>query len=172
MQPSPLLIHTLRSDVHARQFGRPDGRAVLWVFGAGGGFGGPAGGVYTRLASRLVNDGIASLCVDYRYPGRLRPCVDDVRSGLEYLRADGAGRAILVGHSFGGAVVIQAGISRPEVAGVAALSSQTFGTDDVGGPQRLKRCPAARSLPRSSALGVNTALVPAPAPCLSHLPDM
>ena len=27
--------------------------AVLWVFGAGGGLGGPAGGLYTRLGQRL-----------------------------------------------------------------------------------------------------------------------
>ena len=27
--------------------------AMLWVFGAGGGLGGPAGGLYTRLGERL-----------------------------------------------------------------------------------------------------------------------
>ncbi len=35
--------------------------AVQWVFGAGGGLGGPAGGLYTRLGRQLRSRGIASL---------------------------------------------------------------------------------------------------------------
>jgi len=37
----------------------------------------------------------------------------------------------LVGHSFGGAVVIRVGVASPAVATVAALSSQSYGTEDV-----------------------------------------
>jgi len=106
--------------------------AILWVFGAGGGLGGPAGGLYTRLARQLAPEGIASLRLNYRHPGELISCVLDVLMGLAYLQSRGRGRAVLVGHSFGGAVVITAGAIHSDVIGVAALSSQTAGTDQVG----------------------------------------
>ncbi|HYE07774.1 MAG TPA: dienelactone hydrolase family protein [Planctomycetota bacterium] len=105
-------------------------RAVLWVFGAGGGLGGPAGGVYERLAERLAREhGIASLRLDYRHPGDLDACIVDARAGLDWLCAAGAIRRVaLVGHSFGGAVVIAVG-SDPRVSTVVAMSSQTLGAD-------------------------------------------
>lgn len=106
--------------------------AVLWVFGAGGGLAGPAGGLYTRLAAQIAPEGLASLRLDYRRPGALIPCVLDVLVGMAYLGAQGRSRIVLVGHSFGGAVVITAGAASPEVMGVAALSSQTAGTGQVG----------------------------------------
>ncbi len=103
--------------------------AVLWVFGAGGGLGGPAGGIYTRLARQLVGDGVASLELDYRRAGDLRNCVLDVLVGIDYLGTLGRSRIVLVGHSFGGAVVITAGAASEEVIAVAALSSQSYGTE-------------------------------------------
>jgi alpha-beta hydrolase superfamily lysophospholipase len=102
--------------------------AVLWVFGAGGGLGGPAGGLHIRLAEELTRNGTASLRLDYRRPGDLNACVLDVLAGLAYLEARARTRVVLVGHSFGGAVVITAGAANPEVRAVAALSSQLFGT--------------------------------------------
>ena len=105
--------------------------AVLWVFGAGGGLGGPAGGVYTRLGQRLRPRGITSLELAYRHPGRLQDCVQDVLLGLDWLGSEGWRRVVLVGHSFGGAVVITAGVASEAVIAVAALSSQTRGTEAV-----------------------------------------
>lgn len=105
--------------------------AALWVFGAGGGLDGPAGGMYVRLANYLTNYGVASLRLDYRHPGRLEDCVLDVLAGIAYLEQRGRPRVGLVGHSFGGAVVISAGATSPAVVCVAALSSQGFGTDAV-----------------------------------------
>jgi pimeloyl-ACP methyl ester carboxylesterase len=105
--------------------------AVLWVFGASGGLNGPAGGLYERLARQLVLGNIASLRLDYRVPGQLFPCVLDVLLGIAYLETLGFHRIVLVGHSFGGAVVIHAGALSPAVRGVAALSSQTAGADLV-----------------------------------------
>jgi fermentation-respiration switch protein FrsA (DUF1100 family) len=105
--------------------------AVLWVFGAGGGLGGPAGGLYTRLGQRLRRCGITSLELAYRHPGRLGPCLQDVLLGLNWLAGEGRGRVVLVGHSFGGAVVITAGAASKAVIAVAALSSQTRGTEAV-----------------------------------------
>jgi fermentation-respiration switch protein FrsA (DUF1100 family) len=101
---------------------------VLWVFGAGGGLGGPAGGLYTRLGHQLRAEGIASLELAYRHPGQLDECVADALAGLAWLEAQGKRRVVLVGHSFGGAVVIAAGVAAGDaVAAVAALSSQTSG---------------------------------------------
>jgi hypothetical protein len=111
-----------------------NGAAVVWVFGAGGGLGGPAGGVYERLAVRLRARGVSSLQVDYRYAGHLEMSVLDTLAGVSFLEGielAAPGRVALVGHSFGGAVVIAAGVLHPSVAAVAALSSQTFGTETV-----------------------------------------
>jgi alpha-beta hydrolase superfamily lysophospholipase len=108
------------------------GAAVLWVFGSGGGLGGPAGGLYTRLGRRLRPRGVASLEVAYRHPGRLDACVRDVLLGLEWLAGEGRRRVVLVGHSFGGAVVIGAAAAAGDaVVAVAALSSQARGTEAV-----------------------------------------
>lgn len=105
--------------------------AVLWVFGAGGGFHGPAGGLYDRLGAQLAPEGLASLQVAYRRPADLVECVLDVLVALAYLADRGRTRVVLVGHSFGGAVVITAGAASDAVIAVAALSSQTAGTAAV-----------------------------------------
>jgi hypothetical protein len=117
----------------------PGDVSVLWVFGAGGGLGGPAGGAYARLAEQLRPSGVTSLELDYRNPGYLRECVQDVLLGIEYLVSQGKQRIVLVGHSFGGAVVITAGAFASHVIAVAALSSQTRGTESVRAlsPRRL-----------------------------------
>jgi len=106
--------------------------AILWVFGAGGGLGGPAGGLYTRLGRQFRESGTASLELDYRHPGDLEDCLLDVLIGLAYLESLGKSRIVLVGHSFGGAVVINAGVTSDAVIAVAALSSQTAGTHAIG----------------------------------------
>lgn len=127
----PVTISSRIGDIHCEQFGEPSADAVIWVFGAGGGFGGPAGGVYTRLGEQLASEQIGSLCVNYQRPGHLQPCIADVSEAIDYLLRLAAKRIVLVGHSFGGAVVIRAGIAQDAVTGVAALSSQTAGTEGV-----------------------------------------
>ena len=107
--------------------------AVIWVSGAGGGTEGPAGGLYHTLAERLAPQGITSLRLHYRHPNQLRDCIADVLVALAWLEdTGGTTRAALVGHSFGGAVVIDAGALSPIVKDVIALSSQTYGADLVG----------------------------------------
>jgi fermentation-respiration switch protein FrsA (DUF1100 family) len=106
--------------------------AILWVFGAGGGLGGPAGGLYTRLGRQFREYGTASLELDYRQAGVLEDCIPDVLIGLAYLESLGKSQIALVGHFFGGAVVINAGVISDAVIAVAALSSQTAGTQAVG----------------------------------------
>lgn len=127
----PVTLATDEGNICCRLHLCPGDRAILWVFGAGGGLGGPAGGLYNRLAEVLRPEGVTSLELDYRRPGRLEPCVVDVLTGVEYLRSLSKVRVVLVGHSFGGAVVIEAGARRGEVVAVAALSSQSAGAERV-----------------------------------------
>jgi len=104
-------------------------RAIIWVWGVKGGFDGPANSVYGRLAESLMSQDIASLRVDYRRPGDLHECILDVLVSLQFLVSGGYKTICLVGHSFGGAVVISAGSVVDEVKAVIALSSQTLGAD-------------------------------------------
>ena len=105
--------------------------AVIYVAGAMGGFEGPANGLYGRLADRL-RPAVSGLRIHYRHPGEFEECVLDVLAGVSFLRGMGAsGGVALVGHSFGGAVVIKAGELSPQIRGVAALSPQLHGTRTV-----------------------------------------
>jgi fermentation-respiration switch protein FrsA (DUF1100 family) len=127
-----ICLHTKSGGITCRLHSATHGNAaVLWVFGAGGGLDGPAGGMYTRLAEYLLPEGISSLRLDYRQPGLLNPCILDVLVGISYLQTLERSRVILAGHSFGGAVVINAGAHSPAVTAVAALSSQSFATESV-----------------------------------------
>ena len=108
------------------------GTGVIWVCGAAGGFEGPSHGIYVELAKELAAQGIASLRLNYRAPGDLTMCVFDVLMGSTFLIQEGIEKMALVGHSFGGAVVIMAGIMSRSTVAVVALSSQTVGTQRVG----------------------------------------
>ena len=105
--------------------------AVLWAPGARGGFGGPADGLYADLAHELAGRGITSLRLDYRDAGNLDESTLDVLAGVWYLSGIGCTRTALVGHSFGGGVVISAARYSSYVRAVAVLASQTAGADDV-----------------------------------------
>ncbi len=113
--------------------------AVIWVCGARGGFGGPGPGTYARLSELLTGQGITSLRLDYRFPNDLLECVLDLLSGVEYLKESGHGPVVVVGHSFGGAVVIAAGAASSHVKGVVSLSPQTYGAGMAGqlAPRKL-----------------------------------
>lgn len=128
-----LVLGTAGGKIRCRLHAAAEGNAgIVWVFGAGGGLGGPAGGLYERLAKQFQVEGITSLQVDYRHPGDLQPCVEDTLTGAAFVEAAGVERVVLVGHSFGGAVVINAGVADPNVIAVAALSSQSYGASAVG----------------------------------------
>jgi alpha-beta hydrolase superfamily lysophospholipase len=126
-----LTLQTNVGDIVARLHSAPEGApAVVWVGGSGGGLDGPAWGMYPRLAGRLAAQGIGSLRLHYRRPNHLEDCVADTLLGAAYLvQQRGYRRVALVGHSFGGAVVISAGALGDDVAAVVAMSSQTYGTD-------------------------------------------
>jgi len=126
-----LLIGTTRGEI--RGVLHPCATApggVIYVGGAMGGFEGPARDLYGRLADRLRPQ-LSGLRIHYRQPGVFEECVVDVLAGVSFLRGVGVGDIALVGHSFGGAVVIKAGELSAEVTGVAALSPQLYGTRTV-----------------------------------------
>jgi hypothetical protein len=102
--------------------------AMVMVGDVEGGLDGPAG-VYEPLADRLQKAGITALRIDYRAPNDLPECIYDVLAGIEALRQQGVERVTLLGWSFGGAVVITAGVASDFVVGVATVACQTFGAE-------------------------------------------
>lgn len=128
-----VLLQTDRGDIPGILHQAPEAQhGVIWVCGARGGFRGPGQGTYARLAEGLRQERIASLRLDYRYPNILHECVLDVLAGVTYLQHYHYTPIVLVGHSFGGAVVIAAGTAHPQVAGVVALAPQTYGAQMAG----------------------------------------
>ena len=82
----------------------------------------------------LPTRGIAALRLDFRihtFPGPMGDGVFDVLRGVEFLASEGVRRVGLAGHSFGGAVVIEAGVRSERVASVATLATQTAGAQRV-----------------------------------------
>ena len=63
----------------------------------------------------------------------------DLLAGVSYLKDTGHQPVVVVGHSFGGAVVIAAGANSSHIKGVVALSPQTHGAGMAGkvAPRRL-----------------------------------
>jgi len=113
-------------------FHRAEGPAgVVWVSGSLGGLDGPSFGIFKTLSATLVKYGTSSLRLDYRLPGDFDQCVHDVLVGVNFLKQSGVDYIALVGHSFGGAVVIMAATMSTEVKAVVGLSSQTYGTHRV-----------------------------------------
>ena len=128
-----LLFRTSRGDLKSiiHQSTGSD-QAVIFVCGARGGFGGPGRGIYTRLSERLKQEGITSLRLDYRQPNVIPECVLDMLAGIAMLKGTGHKPVILVGHSFGGAVVVASGAASSHVSGVVCLSPQNYGAHMAG----------------------------------------
>ncbi|MBT97296.1 MAG: phospholipase, partial [Dehalococcoidia bacterium] len=123
-----LRFRTSRGSFNAILHRAPDtDKAVIWVCGARGGFGGPGPGTYARMSEKFTGEGITSLRLDYRYPNDVFECALDLLAGVAYLKSANHQPVVVVGHSFGGAVVIAAGANSAHIKGVVALSPQTYG---------------------------------------------
>jgi len=109
----------------------PCDAAVLYCGGALGGVLGPAGGLYHDLGTALAASGVASgIRVGYRAPNDLDRCVQDTLAAAALAGAAGAERFVVVGHSFGGAVAIGAGVALgARCAGVVTLATQSAGCE-------------------------------------------
>jgi pimeloyl-ACP methyl ester carboxylesterase len=103
---------------------------VLLGGGGMGGFLGPAHGLYLHLGRELARHGMGVIGVDYRRPGNLDRCLLDVAATADWAMRGGARRFVCVGHSFGGAVAVQAGTTlRGFCAGVVTLATQSAGCE-------------------------------------------
>ena len=130
---APTSLLTTRGEIEARYYA-PAGAATGAVFvgGAGGGFDTPVRGwLYPRLSKELQSDGVACLRVRYRTPNDLEECTLDVLAGIAFLASEGVERVALTGHSFGGAVVIQAAAHSDAVVTCVPMSTQTYGAGPV-----------------------------------------
>lgn len=110
---------------------KPSKQGVILVGGIGGNFDTPAKNLYPTLATALQNQNITTLRVEFRYPTLLEESVQDVLTGAKFLQTEGITAIGLVGHSFGGAVVIQAGAQLEKVKTVVTLSTQSYGADKI-----------------------------------------
>jgi uncharacterized protein len=105
-------------------------RAVVCISGAIGGFDGPAK-LYERLGMELPSKGVTVARMNYRVPNDFNECLLDTLAALAFLKATGHERAAIIGHSFGGAVAINAGTISPIATVVIAISSQLAGAHVV-----------------------------------------
>ena len=135
--PIDALWHPLRAAPAPQAAARG---SVLCVGGFDGGFDGPAEGIYGDLAEHLPALGVGVLRLDFRIkasPGPIEAGTADVLAGLEWLGARGPPPVALIGHSYGGAIVVRAAARSAHAAAVAALSTQTAGIE----PADLERLP-------------------------------
>lgn len=133
--PRHVEVDSARGAIHCA-FSAPalDGPVVVMVGGGDGGLDGPVG-LYPALAEELAAVGIGTLRVDFRihrFPGPVDEGVHDVRAAVAWLTGRGVTRVGLLGHSFGGAVVIEAAAQEPDcVVSIATLATQTAGAQRV-----------------------------------------
>jgi hypothetical protein len=108
---------------------------LLCCGGAMGGLLGPANGLFHDLGERLWADhGIGTIRVGYRKPNHLPRCVHDVAAAADLATRSGGQRFVTMGHSFGGAVALQAGmVLEQHCAGVVTLSTQSAGCEMAAG---------------------------------------
>jgi dienelactone hydrolase len=138
-------LGTDRGPILCRYYAAPAARgAAVYVGGVGGGWDTPARGLYPRLAEGLLAEGISSLRLRFQVPTDLEGSRLDVLAVLQFLVGEGLGAAGVVGHSFGGAVVIQAAAAWLAARTAVALAPQSYGAD-----------PAADLGPRCSLLLVH-----------------
>lgn len=106
-------------------------RVVVCVGGAMGGLLGPDGGLFHQLGRVLAPEGIGVMRLSYRRPNDLECCVLDTLAAMELAGRHGAERFVTIGHSFGGAVAIQAAahLERATVPGVVTLATQSAGCE-------------------------------------------
>jgi len=110
---------------------------VVMCGGAMGGLLGPGNGLYHALGETFAAEGIGTIRVGYRRPNDLPACVLDLAAATDLAHRNGGRRFVLVGHSFGGAVAVNAGIAlRAMTAGVVTLSTQSAGCESASALQR------------------------------------
>ena len=130
-------IYTMKGLLTFHRHGPLDAEnVVLMCGGAMGGVLGPADAMYFELAEFYAAHGIGTVRVGYRRPNDLGECLHDLAAAADLCTRSGATRFITMGHSFGGAVALNAGMAfRDHCAGVVLLATQSAGcehADQIG----------------------------------------
>jgi uncharacterized protein len=126
-----LEVYTMRGLLTLMWHGERDARDVVVTCGGGmGSLLGPAEGLYHWLGTELAPEGIGTVRVGYRKPNDLSRCVHDVAAACDLASRAGGRRFVVMGHSFGGAVAVQAGVVLGEhCAGIVGLATQSAGCE-------------------------------------------
>ena len=127
-------VYTMEGLLTLFWHGDPAAEHVVLTCGGGmGGLLGPAKAIYHDLGEHLwANHGIATIRVGYRTPNHLPRCVHDVAAAGDLASRTGARRFVVLGHSFGGAVAVQAGTVLAEhCAGVVTFATQSAGCEQA-----------------------------------------
>ena len=129
-----LELYTWEGLLSLHWHGAPTARnVVLTCGGAIGGTLGPGTAVYHQLGSQWGDDpalDIGLIRVGYRRPNDLDACTFDVLAAASLASRTGGERFVVVGHSFGGAVAIQAAtLLADATAGVVTLATQSAGCE-------------------------------------------
>jgi alpha/beta superfamily hydrolase len=126
-------VYTLGGLLTLLWHGDPEAEhVVLACGGAMGGLLGPAEGLYHDLGVRFAEQGIGLVRIGYRKPNDLGACTHDLMAVAELAARRGARRFVTMGHSFGGAVAIRAGIALgDDAAGVVTLATQSAGCEEA-----------------------------------------
>jgi pimeloyl-ACP methyl ester carboxylesterase len=109
---------------------------VLMCGGAMGGMLGPGRSLYLELGQELAAQGRAAMAIGYRRPGDLTRCLLDTCAAADLALRNGAQRFVILGHSFGGAVAIQAASTfTAHTAGVITYATQSAGCEEAARTQ-------------------------------------
>ncbi len=124
----PMRLLTSRGTVEARLHAvtRPI-HAVVFAGGNCGGWDSPADGLFHRLGWELRERSVVGLRVCFRRPAVLEECVLDLLAAVAYLESEDIHSVGLVGHGFGGAVVLHAAAATPSARSVVTLGLQELG---------------------------------------------
>jgi len=131
-----LELYTMRGLLTVLWHGEGTNGAVVAFGGAMGGLLGPGRGLYAELGRRLAEQRVQLLRVSYRRPNDLDACTLDAAAAVQLAIGSGADRVVVLGHSFGGAIAVRAGVVLPQfVSGVATFATQSAGCEVAGGLQ-------------------------------------
>lgn len=126
-------IYTMQGLLTLVWHGDPTAEAVaVCCGGAMGGLLGPGRALYHHLGDRLAARGAGLIRVSYRQPNNIDLCVLDVLAAADLACRQGTQHVVTVGHSFGGAVAVQAGIAMGGwTAGVVTMATQSAGCESA-----------------------------------------
>ena len=126
-------IYTMEGLLQILWHGAPDAHdVVLMCGGAMGGMLGPGRSLYLEFGLELAAEGRAAMVVGYRKPGDLTRSMLDTCAAADLALRNGAQRFAILGHSFGGAVAIQAASTfAAHTVGVITYATQSAGCEEA-----------------------------------------